>query len=74
MSFIHLIVLGGFCVFLVHSKKDDCLKGESCAYLGRNDGWDLERELPSYSMIHPPVSESWKDPKATIYLTMASYR
>ena len=68
------IVLGGVLVVSVLSKKNDCLKGESCAYLGKADGWDLERDMPSYSLIHPPVSDSWKDPKTTIYLTMASYR
>lgn len=74
MVFTQLILFGSFFVVCVMSKKDECYKGESCAYLGKADGWDVEREMESYSLIHPPVSDSWKDPKTTIYLTMASYR
>ncbi len=58
----------------VLAKLDDCKAGQSCTFMSRVDGWDIYKELPSYALTYPPKSESWKDPKTTLYLTMSSYR
>jgi hypothetical protein len=58
----------------VLAKIDDCKAGQSCTFMSRADGWEIYKELPSYVLTYPPKSESWKDPKTTLYLTMSSYR
>lgn len=50
----------------------NCANG--CIFLGKDLGF-VERELlPSYNLTRPPVSNSYNDPSATIYVSIASYR
>ncbi len=74
MRKIKLVCLCSTLFSLILAKLDDCKAGQSCTFMSRVDGWDIYKELPSYALTYPPKSESWKDPKTTLYLTMSSYR
>eukprot|EP01035_Chromulina_nebulosa_P039384 gene39384-53243_t len=53
----------------------NCKKNEACCFLGKDVGWEVYEDSPSYALQYPPRKEyQWKDPTVTIYLTVSSYR
>mmetsp|Transcript_20911 Transcript_20911/g.29022 ORF Transcript_20911/g.29022 Transcript_20911/m.29022 type:complete len:610 (+) Transcript_20911:1-1830(+) len=53
----------------------NCKKSEPCSFLGKDLGWELYQDSPTYALQYPPKKEEeWKDPTVSIYLTVSSYR
>lgn len=51
-----------------------CGGGDPCVFLGQEDGWVRYVPNPAWEHKPYPPTESWKDPTATIFLAVASFR